>query len=110
MKEMKVTFVIDKHQETALEELQEEFEKYLNSEEAAIHPATWNLQKTLQAIMYTGSMELIWKQIKAQQHQFGLISFEEYIDGKYLTIAERKAEGQQNVQDNHMEAETTEGN
>jgi hypothetical protein len=59
--------------------------------------------------MFTGSKRIIWDQIKEEQHNLHMINFYEYIDGKYLTIAERKAEGQ-NVQDNHMEAETTEGN
>jgi hypothetical protein len=59
--------------------------------------------------MFTGSKRIIWEQIKKTQLQMNMIDYEEYDDGKYLTIAERKAEGQ-NVQDNHMEAETTEGN
>jgi hypothetical protein len=108
MKELTVTLQIDEHKEAALEEIRRVFQEY--TAEDGTHPfEEWSLEETFQSVMHTGSNHMIWERIKNAQVNLHMIDFDELVDGKYLTIAERKAEGQ-NVQDNHMEAETTERN
>jgi len=87
LKEITIKLDINEQQEEALRELLPHWQQYENEGKKPFEHYT--VEKLLETLLYAGSLHTIWRKIKEDQNRKGLITIEELLDDKYLTVAER---------------------
>ena len=87
LREVTIRLDINEQQEEALRELLPYWQKYESDGKKPFED--FEVEKLLETLMYAGSLHTIWRKIKEDQSRKGLITIEELLDDKYLTIAER---------------------
>ena len=87
LREVTIRLDINEQQEAALRELLPYWQKYESDGKKPFED--FEVEKLLETLMYAGSLHTIWRKIKEDQSRKGLITIEELLDDKYLTVAER---------------------
>lgn len=90
-KEITIRLDIDEKQEEALRELLPYWQQY-EGKDGSRPFENWTIAELLEALVCEGSRHTIWRRIKLDQHRKKLITNNEWIDDKYLTVAERAEE------------------
>lgn len=96
LKEVTIKLDIDEKQLEALKELLPAWQQYTSKMGKEEKPfADLTEEKLLEYLMYHGSRHMIWGKIKDEQCRQGMITVDELLDDKQLTVAQRKEERQQ---------------
>ena len=89
LKQITVKIDITEKHEEALRELLPHWQKY-ESERSHEKPfANITVEKLCEMVLQIGCFHDLWKKIKEEQQRQGLISIEEMLDCKEMTVAER---------------------
>lgn len=90
-KEITIRLDINEKQEEALRELLPYWQQY-EGKDGSRPFENWTIAELLETLVYEGSRHTIWKRIKLNQCRQTLITIDEWLDDKYLTVAERVEE------------------
>lgn len=88
LKEITIRLDIDEKQEEALRELLPYWQQY-EGKDGSKPFEDWTVGELLEEIICEGSRRTIWRRIKLEQRRQNLITSDEWIDGKDLTVKER---------------------
>ena len=93
-KEITIKFDLNEDQLKALSELLPDWQQYISI--SGTKPfEDFTEEKLLQAILYQGSLHMIWRRIKQEQYRQGKITVDEMLDDLELTVEQRKEARQQ---------------
>lgn len=94
-KEVIVKFDVNEDQLAALRELLPKWQQYTSKEDGKKPFADWTEEKLLETLMYEGSLHEIWRKIETEQYRQGMITLDEMLAHREITVAQRNAERQQ---------------
>lgn len=96
LKEVTIRLDIDENQLEALKELLPAWQQHTSKQGKEEKPfADMTEENLLECLIYEGSRHMIWRRIKNEQYRQGMITTDELLDDKQLTVAQRKEERQQ---------------
>lgn len=95
LKEVIISLDIDENQLEALKELLPHWQQYTSKGEKEKPFADITAEKLLEHLLYRGSKHMIWERIKDEQFRQGIITVDELMDNKEITVAQREKERQQ---------------
>lgn len=87
LKEITIKLDVNEKQEEALRELLPHWQQYENEGKKPF--ADYTVEKLFETLMEIGSLHTIWIKIKEEQYRQGMITTDELLDDKHMTIAER---------------------
>ena len=87
LKEITIKLDINEQQEEALRELLPHWQQYESEGKKPFEHYT--VEKLCEMVLQIGCFHDLWKKIKEEQQRQGLISIEEMLDRKEMTVAER---------------------
>lgn len=92
LKEITIRLDVDENQLEALKELLPSWQQYTSKECEEKPFADLKEEKLLEYLLYQGSRHTIWERIKDEQYRQGMITVDELLDDKQITVAQRNAE------------------